>query len=84
MDVIERQNAARMSSTTADGEGCPGLEQEPRKVRSEGKLVRLRSDTCRTVMRRDDLGDVSVTVLGRNELSAEQYLRVIQSLEPLE
>jgi len=79
MDVIE-QIAARMGDS-ADPGGCPGLPGDPRDIRTNGNVVRMRTDVCRTVLRRDYEQDVSVTIIGRNELPSEEYLHMMESLE---
>jgi hypothetical protein len=60
---------------------CPGLPTEPRDIRHDGVTIRMRTDSCRTVVRRDDLAGISVTLIGRNELPSDEYLRMIGSLE---
>ena len=81
MDIIETMTAGMVESD--DPAGCPGLPADPRIVREDDQVIRMRSDTCRTVLRRDDLGDVSVTIIGRNELPVEEYLRMIGTLRPV-
>lgn len=78
MDVIERMNAMEDND---DPSACPGLPEDAVNLRHEGSVVRMRSDACRTVLRRDDLGAVSVTLIGRNELAADEYLRMVATLE---
>ncbi len=78
MDMIEALSGGmtEMDSPTA----CPGLPADPRDIRHEGALIRMRTDSCRTVLRRDDLEGVSVTIIGRNEIAAEEYLRMMGTL----
>ena len=79
MDTIERLTAGmtEMDSPTA----CPGLPGEPRDILHQGATIRMRSDACRTVVRRDDLEGVSVTIIGRNEIPNDEYLRMVATLE---
>lgn len=79
MDIIERLTAGmtEMDSPTS----CPGLPAEPRDILHQGAAVRMRSDACRTVMRRDDLEGVSVVIIGRNEIPNDEYLRMVATLE---
>lgn len=79
MDVIETVTAGM--GDAADPGSCPGLPAEPRKILQDDTVVRLRTDVCRIVLRRDDLAGASVTLIGRNELPTEEYLRMISSLE---
>ena len=82
MDVIERLTAGmtEMDSPTS----CPGLPGEPRDILHQGATIRMRSDACRTVVRRDDLGGVSVVIIGRNEIPNDEYLRMVATLELVE
>ncbi|MDA1193655.1 MAG: hypothetical protein O2894_00565 [Planctomycetota bacterium] len=81
MDAIESltDGMTELNSPTP----CPGLPAEPRDVRHEGATVRMRTDSCRTVLRRDDLTGVSVTIIGRNEIGPDEYLRMMASLQRL-
>lgn len=84
MDLIERLSMGG-SADPNDPASCPGLPSEPRDIRQEdGSRIRMRTDTCRTVLRRDDLVGVSVTLIGRNELPTDEYLRMMGSLQPAE
>jgi len=79
MDIIERLTAGmtEMDSPTA----CPGLPTDPRDILHQGAVIRMRTDVCRTVVRRDDLDGVSVTIIGRNEIPNDEYLRMVATLE---
>ncbi len=79
MDAIEMMSAA-MDDTT-DPAACPGLPTNPRDIREDSAMISLRTDVCRTVLRRDDLTGVSVTLIGRNELPIEEYLGMMSTLE---
>lgn len=82
LDVIEATTGS-MGDSTEPGT-CPGLPADPREIRQDDSVVRMRTDVCRTVLRRDDLPGVSVSIIGRNELPAEEYLRMIGSLRQIE
>ncbi len=79
MDTIERLTAGmtEMDSPTS----CPGLPGDPRDILHDGATIRMRTDACRTVVRRDDLEGVSVTIIGRNEIPNDEYLRMVATLE---
>ncbi len=82
MDALEALQ--RMSRMQEDPDACPGLPAPTGPLPSGRAVVRLRTDACRTVMRRDDLPGVSVTLTGRNEVPLDDYLAVIESLEPIQ
>ncbi len=79
MNVIESMTAG-MTADQDDPAACPGVPQEVEDLRQNGSVIRMRTDTCRVVLRRDDLEAVSVTIIGRNELPVEEYLRLIGTL----
>lgn len=82
MDALEARYAEmRGRPSTDDAQTCPTLPAKPRRVPIRDTTVRVRSDDCRTVLRRDDVGGMSVTLLGRNELTLDEYLAVIARLE---
>jgi hypothetical protein len=81
MNLIERQSETMMEDP-GNQMPCPGLPAEPREIEESGSRIKLRTDSCRTVARRDDLVGASATLIGRNELPADEYLRMIGSLEP--
>lgn len=67
----------------ADGEpgGCSALPPEERFVAiGEKRLLRRRVDLCRTVLRLDGFEGVSITLLSRNELPGDEYVKVMESL----
>jgi hypothetical protein len=78
MDALQARLA---SMDPADGGGCATLPPEvgPVAVTAE-RTLRRRTDRCRTVLRLDGLEGVSVTLLCRNELPADEYVRVMESL----
>jgi hypothetical protein len=82
MNVIEALTAGM--AETDDPAACPGLPADTRDLEQNGSVIRMRTDTCRIVLRRDDLPRISVTIIGRNELPTEEYLRMIGSLERVE
>jgi hypothetical protein len=82
MNVIESMTAGMADAD--DPAACPGVPQDIADLRQNGSVIRMRTDTCRIVLRRDDLEQVSVTVIGRNELPVEEYLRLIGSLKRVE
>lgn len=83
MNALEEVYAEmrRQRAPEDDTQACPTLPAQPRRIPIRGTTVRLRSDDCRTVLRRDDVGGMSVTLLGRNELTVDEYLEVIAVLE---
>ena len=58
-----------------------GQPTDPRDILHQGAVIRMRTDICRTVVRRDDLDGVSVTIIGRNEIPNDEYLRMVATLE---
>jgi hypothetical protein len=85
MDALH-EHMARVRPDAAmpsDGEpgGCATLPPEtgPVDLGSE-RLLRRRTDLCRTVLRLDGLEGVSVTLLSRNELAGDEYVKVMESL----
>jgi hypothetical protein len=56
----------------------------PEEVLSEGAItVRVRSDGCRIVLRRDDLDGVAVELVGSAAMPREAYVRTIRDLVPV-
>ena len=43
-------------------------------------MIRRRTDACRTVLRLDGFEGVSITLLARNELPGDEYVKVMESL----
>jgi hypothetical protein len=89
MDALEALYARMRASREARREDSTACQTTPagefaRLARSSGDVVRWRQDTCRTVARRDGVAGLSVTLLGRNELSGDEYLDILLSVAPLE
>lgn len=78
MDAIESATAGM--GDESDPDNCPGLPANPTDIRQDDSTIRMRTDVCRTVLRRDDLDGVSVTLMGRNEIPGEEYVRMIGGL----
>ena len=75
---------AKMKPRDDDPNACPGLPASPKELRESKAIVRMRADGCRTVLRRDDVEEeLSVMVMGRNELPTEAYLEAILDLQPI-
>ncbi len=56
MDAIEAQYGRQMAQVNPDDpQACPGLPAEPQSIRTGGGVVRMRTDKCRTVVRRDGI-----------------------------
>jgi hypothetical protein len=85
MDLLERITASMEASVGVpdDAQNCPTLPAQPVDLREPAGLIRMRTNRCRTVLRRDQVGGVSVTLLGRNELPFETYRELILGLEVL-
>lgn len=83
MDAITR-HVNKMPVRGGNTDVCPTLSGQPKDLlASRTGVIRMSSDRCRTVLRRDNVGDdLSVMLIGRNELSTETYLRIVQSLKP--
>jgi hypothetical protein len=80
MDALQEKLAAL---GPADGEpgGCSTLPPEMGVVAvGDKRLLRRRVDLCRTVLRLDGYEGVSVTLLSRNELPGDEYVKVMESL----
>lgn len=80
MDALQERLAGAMSGEEASG-GCstPPPEAGAVAVRG-GRVLRRRVDVCRTVLRLDGVEGVSVTLLSRNELPGDEYVKVMESL----
>lgn len=86
MEALEQAYAEmrRARPPADDSQACPTLPAEPQRIPVRGTTIRVRRDDCRTVLRRDDVGGYSVTLLGRNELTLDEYLAVISRLQRYE
>ncbi len=83
VDAFEARERARDSRHHEDGT-CPSIPEGGMPITTGGLRILRRKDRCRTVLRVDDIEGVSVTVIGRNELSQDAYLEVIESLDAVE
>ena len=83
MDVIEEVSAG-MGQDGGEPGTCPGLPAKPQEIKQQDSVVRMRSDVCRVVLRRDDLDSTSVTLIGRNELPLDEYLHMIDSMREIQ
>ena len=82
MDAFEAWMATR--PVEDDPDACPPLPEEARPLTADGELIRRRRDRCRTVLRLDGRAEVSVLLLGRNEIPEDEYLHVIASVAPVQ
>ena len=82
MDAFEAWMATRPMED--DPDACPPLPEEARPLTADGELIRRRRDRCRTVLRLDGRAEVSVLLLGRNEIPEDEYLQVIASVAPVQ
>lgn len=81
MDALQ-QHLSRMRPGDVEPGGCAVLPPETGPVDLGGpQLLRRRTDLCRTVLRLDDVEGVSVTLLSRNELAGDEYVKVMESLK---
>jgi len=80
MDALQEKLAA-MGPGDGEPGGCPTLPPDAGPVAAGSeRMLRRRSDRCRTVLRLDGLEGVSVTLLCRNELPGDDYVKVMESL----
>ncbi len=82
MDAFETWMAQR--PVEDDPDACPPMPEEARPLTVDGELIRRRHDRCRTVLRLDGRGEVSILLLGRNEIPEDEYLHVIASMAPVQ
>ena len=82
MDAFEAWMGAR--PVEDDPDACPPLPEEARPLTADGELIRRRRDRCRTVLRLDGRAEVSVLLLGRNEIPEDEYLHVLTSVAPVQ
>lgn len=74
---------AREQSTAAGRSGCPttGADTPQELVEAAGSILVLRRDDgCRVVLRRDDLPDAAVALVGYRGLAPDDYVRTVRSL----
>lgn len=80
MDALQERLSTSMEGEEPPG-GCSTLPPEQTSLQAaEGRVLRRRVDVCRTVLRLDGLEGVSVTLLSRNELPGDEYVKVMESL----
>ena len=80
MDALQQRLIA-MGPGDGEPGGCSTLPPDQGYVEVEGqRVIRRRTDTCRTVLRLDGFEGVSVTLLARNELPGDEYVKVMESL----
>jgi len=82
MDAFERWMASL--PLPDDPEACPPVPEAGRDIARDGEVIRRRRDRCRTVLRLDGRGDVSVLLLGRNEIPEDEYLHILASVAPVQ
>jgi hypothetical protein len=75
---------ARLAAMTPGDEEPGGCSTPPADQGfvdlGDKRVVRRRVDLCRTVLRLDGFEGVSVTLLSRNELPGDEYVKVMESL----
>lgn len=82
-DMRRLEALAREQQTAAGGSTCPTSSADtPEEMLAEADaiLVHRRDDGCRVVLRRDDLPEVAVALVGFRGLPAEDYVRTVRSL----
>lgn len=83
-DQMRRLEAlARQQDNAAGRSGCPttGADTPQELVEEAGSiLVHRRDDGCRVVLRRDDLPDVAVALVGYRGLAPDDYVRTVRTL----
>ena len=83
MDAIAR-HYSRMPARQGNSDVCPELPAPPENLVRKKGVVRLREETCRVVLRLDEVADdLSVMLIARKELPTESYLRMLESLKPM-
>jgi hypothetical protein len=80
-DMDRLQDIAAMTPGEDEPGGCSTLPPDQGFVEvGDKRVVRRRVDLCRTVLRLDGFEGVSVTLLSRNELPGDEYVKVMESL----
>lgn len=75
----------KMPPRSDDPQPCPGLPEKTTEVRDVDRVVRMRTDVCRTLLSREDVEEgLSFVLMGRNELPLEDYVRAIAKLKRVE
>jgi hypothetical protein len=80
MNAFEQEQHRRPHNPDA----CPALPKAGGAVETGGVRIRRRYDRCRTVLRLDAMPGVSVSLIARNELPADEYIDVIASVQPVD
>jgi hypothetical protein len=81
MDALQARLAQMDPADPAEG-GCATLPPEAGQIAlARERVLRRRTDRCRTVLRLDDVDGVSVTLLSRNELPGDEYVKLMESLQ---
>lgn len=87
LETLARQGSAKggmaAASSSSPVSGCASMpfDTPEELVESPGAVtVRVRSDGCRIVVRRDDLPGVSIAIVGSAATSRDDYIRVIRNL----
>ena len=81
--AVSKGPAGPTSSSESVAPGtCAAMPVDtPEEIFSEGAVtVRVRTDGCRIVLRRDDLAGVSVALVGSTAMPREAYVRTIRDL----
>jgi len=82
-DMRRLEALAREQTTVAGRTTCPTSSAQTPEEMLEGAdaiLVHRRDDGCRVVLRRDDLPDVAVALVGYRGLAADDYVQTIRTL----
>jgi hypothetical protein len=80
---MRRFEEALRSGRKVDIGACPtSIANAPDELipGDDDLVVRRNSDRCRTVLKIDDLGGVTVALVGRNEIPPDAYVEVVKSL----
>lgn len=86
LEAFARQAAVSKGGASPSEPATPGAcasmpVDTPEEIFAEGAVtVRVRSDGCRIVLRRDDLTGVSVALVGSTAMPREAYVRTIRNL----
>ncbi len=82
--VAKGSSAGSAADAVSQGTCASMPVDTPEELFSEGAVtIRVRSDGCRIVLRRDDLTGVSVALVGSTALPREAYIRTIRNLVPV-
>lgn len=89
LEELARRSAVKgaVASAPAPAAGCASMPEDTPEETLEGAgevTVRVRSDGCRIVLRRDDLPGVAVALVGSASTPREVYIRAIRNLVRVE